>query len=332
MPWGFRGDAAAATWTFRGDAAAATWRRRAPRRRYTDEDDAAGLDPGTAVSAVGGSAGGVPISAIIGMVFGLLAACCLDRIYRRWSYLRFQAKQRRAVDQDAALFGDAGNMPRTDLNCLQQLQRSYWEVLQALCWSCGIVIVKPIDRVDYLRGRFEGKRVDAMFTKLKITDPAERLRWQDAWVAIDEDHSGMVDRKEFFDHFGFDSERDGPWADRIFAMFQSPAHNECAFLDFVETMVDVCCVDRAATERFSFRALSRFCDSNPEKFIRKRCLDVADLENFLLVRGYDRTPQEIADDPGRESERAATKKRAIKIANFIDSDCSGGVSFAEFLA
>ena len=99
--------------------------------------------------------------------------------------------------------------------------------------------------------------------------------------------------------------------------------NNCGFVEFLRSCAECCHCDRLSSEKFAFRLLSRYCDDKPERFLRKRCLDVADLEAFLLHRSYDGTKQD-------SDYIAAQKKRAIKIALYVDADASGGISFGEF--
>ena len=79
--------------------------------------------------------------------------------------------------------------------------RCLWSIIQSIAWSFGLVITKPIDRIDYLRGKFGGRRVDEAFDELGIDDPYERVKWQDKWLEVDADESMAVDRTEFSEYF-----------------------------------------------------------------------------------------------------------------------------------
>ncbi|KAH8073177.1 hypothetical protein JL721_3160 [Aureococcus anophagefferens] len=294
---------------------------------YVDDgggDGALGLR-GAAGFASGGAAGfSGPTLALIGGV--LIGLCCCNRCYYKCRRHCYSRKPPDNKDDEAAKFGDAELGPRQDLTLCQAVYRGFYECLQALCWKCGVVIPKPIDRVDYLRGKFEGKQVDAMFQRFGIDDPSERVRWQDSWVMLDDDHSDLVDRAEFLAYF----ELPAPWGDRVFEIMRGSVREELNFLQFVEGMVALCTTDRKACEDFSFRLISRF-GANTHAPEDDMCLDVKDVENFLLDRGYDRDADAEVNDPDRTFERAKAKTRSLKIAGFMDEDGSGGVSKKEFL-
>ena len=269
---------------------------------------------GAAGAAGGGDVGGVPIAAILGLVFGLLGAYLLERVYRRYVLYTFRKANER-IDDAAANVGAGFPPPRTDLDIKQRCTRGLWSLIQRVAWHFGYVVIAPMDRIDYLRGKFGGKRVDRAFDALGIDDPHERVRWQDKWLEVDADESHLVDRAEFYEYFSLAK---GPYTDRFFAMFANTSNDECGFVEFLEGLVECCQTDRLSSEKVAFRLLSRYCDAKPEPFLEKRCLDVADLEQFLVQRGYD------------NGDRHAAKKRAIKLALYVDADGSGGIDFREF--
>jgi hypothetical protein len=275
---------------------------------------------GFATATAGGSVGGVPVAAILGIVLVLLGALILDKLHRRHVLRKFRKAQMANSDDAAARVGDGTPPPRTDLTLRQRLSRCMWSIIQHIAWSFGIVITKPIDRIDYLRGKFGGRRVDEAFDDLGIDDPYERVKWQDKWLEIDSDESMAVDRNEFTDYFHLPKDTYGK---RCFHMFRNKGNDSCGFVEFLRSCAECCQCDRLSSEKFAFRILSRYCDEKPERFLRKRCLDVADLEAFLLHRSYDSTKHD-------SDYIAAQKKRAIKIALYIDADASGGISFEEF--
>ena len=106
-------------------------------------------------------------------------------------------------------------------------------------------------------------------------------------------------------------------------MFRNKGNDSCGFVEFLRSCAECCQCDRLSSEKFAFRLLSRYCDDKPERFLRKRCLDVADLEAFLLHRSYDSTKHDA-------DYVAAQKKRAIKIGLYVDADASGGEGIMEF--
>ena len=146
------------------------------------------------------------------------------------------------------------------------------------------------------------------------------MKWQDKWLEVDADESMAVDRTEFAEYFHLP---DDTYGKRCWNMFRNKGNDSCGFVEFLRSCAECCQCDRLSSEKFAFRLLSRYCDDKPEKFLRKRCLDVADLEAFLLHRSYDATKQDA-------DYVAAQKKRAIKIGLYVDADASGGISFEEF--
>ena len=275
---------------------------------------------GFATATAGGSVGGVPVAAILGIVLVLLAAVIGDKLHRRHVMRKFRQAQLANSDDAAARVGDGTPPPRTDLTLRQRLTRCLWSIIQSIGWSFGLVVTKPIDRIDYLRGKFGGRRVDEAFDDLGIDDPYERVKWQDKWLEIDQDESMAVDRTEFADYFRLP---DDTYGKRCWHMFRNKGSNNCGFVEFLRSCAECCQCDRLSSEKFAFRLLSRYCDDKPERFLRKRCLDVADLEAFLLHRSYDSSKHD-------SDYVAAQKKRAIKIGLYIDADASGGISFDEF--
>ena len=105
-------------------------------------------------------------------------------------------------------------------------------------------------------------------------------------------------------------------------MFRNKGNDSCGFVEFLRSCAECCQCDRLSSEKFAFRLLSRYCDDKPERFLRKRCLDVADLEAFLLHRSYDSTKQ--------DADYIAAQKTSHQDWIVHVADASGGISFEEF--
>ena len=71
---------------------------------------------GFATATAGGSVGGVPVAAIIGIVLVLLAAVAMDKLHRRHVLRKFRQQQMANSDDAAARVGDGTPPPRTDLS------------------------------------------------------------------------------------------------------------------------------------------------------------------------------------------------------------------------